>query len=183
MREQIIQAAQQLFQTHGVEKVTMDDVAREIGKGRSSLYYYYKNKDEILDAAIDVEMKEILQEIIQAVSKVDSFSEKINTYYITRLKITLKRRMFNKVVDNELKTLQHKRFRQIEIPLLQQILTVGISQGILRKMDKKEQETLIFILLSSLQGFKKEMLLKKNISTIEPAIKMLTNLIIQGFKV
>ncbi len=40
LQKQIIKAAQHLYQTHGVSKVTMDDVAREIGKSRSSLYYY-----------------------------------------------------------------------------------------------------------------------------------------------
>jgi len=48
IQEQILQAAKQLFSVHGLHKVTMDDVAKAIGKGRSSLYYYYKSKDEYL---------------------------------------------------------------------------------------------------------------------------------------
>ena len=43
-QEQVIRAAQKLFQQHGMYKVTMDDVAKAVGKGRSSLYYYYKSK-------------------------------------------------------------------------------------------------------------------------------------------
>ena len=92
IQEQIIQAAQQLFQQYGLQKVTMDDVAREIGKRRSSLYYYYRNKEEILDAAIDVEMQEILAEIVQAVEQADGFEQKLTAYCMTRLKISQKKK-------------------------------------------------------------------------------------------
>ena len=48
IQKQILQAALQLFQAHGFRRVTMDDVAKAIGKGRSSLYYYYKSKVFVL---------------------------------------------------------------------------------------------------------------------------------------
>jgi len=68
---QVIRAARQLYQQHGLFKVTMEDVAKAVGKGKSSLYYYYKSKEEIFDAVIDAEIKEIFTEIVQAVSKAD----------------------------------------------------------------------------------------------------------------
>ncbi|MDB5110303.1 MAG: transcriptional regulator, TetR family [Mucilaginibacter sp.] len=193
IQKQIIQAAQQLFQIHGFHKVTMDDVAREIGKTRSSLYYYYKNKEEILDAAIEVEMREILREISQAVDQAPDLEQKISAYCMTRLKISQKRRMFNKMIDNgtnadeisdykKVRNTIHNRFRQMEIPLLRNILNFGIEKGQLRAMDPKEQDDLIFVLLSSIQGFKKDMVIKNNFNSIEPAITMLTYLIMQGFK-
>ena len=42
MQKQILAASQKLFQQFGYPKVNMDDVAKAVGKGRSSLYYYYK---------------------------------------------------------------------------------------------------------------------------------------------
>jgi AcrR family transcriptional regulator len=193
IQKQIIQAAQQLFQIHGLQKVTMDDVAREIGRSRSSLYYYYKNKEEILDAAIDVEMREIFTEINQAVDQAADFEKKINVYCQTRLKISQKRKLFYNMIDSgmnagemsdymKVRNIMHHRFRQLEIPLLRQILNFGIEKGQIRAMDQKEQDALILVLLSSLQGFKKEMTLKKSFNSIEPAIAMLIYLIIQGFR-
>jgi AcrR family transcriptional regulator len=193
IQKQIIQAAQQLFQIHGLQKVTMDDVAREIGRSRSSLYYYYKNKEEILDAAIDVEMREIFTEINQAVDQATDFEKKINAYCLIRLKISQKRKLFYNMIDSgmnagemsdymKVRNIMHHRFRQLEIPLLRQILNFGIEKGQIRAMDQKEQDALILVLLSSLQGFKKEMTLKKSFNSIEPAIAMLIYLIIQGFR-
>src|ERR1700761_1891998 len=90
LQKQIIKAAQQLYQVHGISKVTMDDVAREIGKSRSSLYYYYKNKEEILAAAVDVETVEVIKELNNAVNRAVTLEEKIRGYFITRLKISKK---------------------------------------------------------------------------------------------
>jgi len=68
-QEQVIKAAQLLFRQYGLEKVTMDEVAKAVGKGRSSLYYYYKNKIEIFGAVMDLEIDEILTEVARAVDK------------------------------------------------------------------------------------------------------------------
>jgi AcrR family transcriptional regulator len=75
-QEQVIKAAQQLFRQYGLQKVTMDDVAKAVGKGRSSLYYYYKNKIEIFGAVMDVEISEILAEMGRAVDKAVEWSSR-----------------------------------------------------------------------------------------------------------
>jgi AcrR family transcriptional regulator len=74
---QIRQAAKQLFQTYGFRKVTIDDVAKAIGKARSSLYYYYKTKEEILDAVIAAEIMELMTAITAATSQMQTAEEKI----------------------------------------------------------------------------------------------------------
>jgi AcrR family transcriptional regulator len=193
LQKQIIKAAQQLYQVHGIEKVTMDDVAREIGKSRSSLYYYYKNKEEILAAAIDTETAEAVKELNQAVDRVHTLDEKIKVYFITRLKISQKRSVLHELIDSSKspgevsayikeKHKKHVQFRQIEIPLFKNMLNIGIEKGEIRPMDQKEQEALIFVLLSAIQGFKKELVIKNNFNTITSGIDMLIHLTMQGFK-
>ena len=91
-QEQVIQAAQQLFQKHGLQKVTMDDVAKAVGKGRSSLYYYYKSKEEVLDAVMEVEISEMLAEAARAVDQVVTAEKKLKAFCITKLKVSKKRR-------------------------------------------------------------------------------------------
>jgi AcrR family transcriptional regulator len=193
LQMQIIKAAQQLFQVHGIAKVTMDDVAREIGKSRSSLYYYYKNKEEILAAAIDIETAEVIKELNYAVDRVATLNEKIKVYFTTRLKISQKRNVLHDLIDSGKsagevseylmeKHKKHVQFRQIEIPLLKNILSFGIEKGEIRPMEQKEQDALIFVLLSAIQGFKKELIIKNNFNIITPGIDMLIYLTLQGFK-
>ena len=42
LREESITAAQKLFQQYGLHKTTMEDIAKAMGRGKSTLYYYYK---------------------------------------------------------------------------------------------------------------------------------------------
>src|ERR1700744_3598379 len=91
VQQQILDAAKKLFQAHGLHKVTMDDVAKAIGKGRSWLYYYYKSKDEIFDAVVETEIRQILAEMAQAADKAPDVEQKLKAFCLTKLKVTRKR--------------------------------------------------------------------------------------------
>lgn len=54
----------------------MDDVAKVIGKSRSALYYYYKNRDEIFDAVMEMLIGNVADEIIEAVDKAGTWNTK-----------------------------------------------------------------------------------------------------------
>lgn len=43
LKEKILTGADMLFQKYGLTKTTMEDIAREAGKGKSTLYYYFKS--------------------------------------------------------------------------------------------------------------------------------------------
>ena len=84
--EQILQAAMQLYQKHGLKKVTMDDVSKVIGKSRSSIYYYYKSKDEIFEAVLEMLVADVINEISTAVDKVSTLEEKIRAFCLSKVK-------------------------------------------------------------------------------------------------
>ena len=43
----ILQEAQKLFALYGYRKTTLEDIAIKLHKGKSSLYYYFKNKERL----------------------------------------------------------------------------------------------------------------------------------------
>jgi AcrR family transcriptional regulator len=51
-RDQIVEAADQLFYRQGFEHTSFADIASAIQISRGNFYYHFKSKDEILDAAI-----------------------------------------------------------------------------------------------------------------------------------
>ena len=57
MRERILVAATELFKRLPVAKITMEDVARETGVVRSTVYKQFKNKDELLAALFSHEIR------------------------------------------------------------------------------------------------------------------------------
>ena len=55
VKEKIGKAAMLCFEKYGLDKTTLDDIAKSIGLNKASLYYYYKNKEDIF---IEVGLKE-----------------------------------------------------------------------------------------------------------------------------
>ena len=47
-RQAVLQAAAQLFNERGFSATSLDDIAARLGVSKPTLYYYVKNKDEIL---------------------------------------------------------------------------------------------------------------------------------------
>lgn len=58
-RQTLIDVARQLFAKQGIENTTMNDIAEASGKGRRTLYTYFKNKEDIYSAVIDGELMRI----------------------------------------------------------------------------------------------------------------------------
>jgi AcrR family transcriptional regulator len=63
IKDDILKEAQKLFQQFGVKKTTMEDIAKAMGKGKSTLYYYYCSKEDIFDAVITKEMDEVFERV------------------------------------------------------------------------------------------------------------------------
>lgn len=57
MRARILDAATELFKKLPVSKITMEDIAREAGVVRSTVYKSFKNKEELLNALFALEMR------------------------------------------------------------------------------------------------------------------------------
>lgn len=191
IQEQILVAAKQLFALYGLTKVTMDDVAKAIGKGRSSLYYYYKSKDEIVDAVISLQIKEIRAAMNKAVNEATTAKEKISAFFTTKLNVIREKRSFLDALEsgmdadaisnfNKTKIMYHTHTLKWEGDLLTQILNEGIKNDELKAIEKGEMDTLIFVLLSTLHGLKREIRMESKVREIEPAIRQFTNMIMHG---
>ncbi|KXF48853.1 hypothetical protein AXA44_01925 [Rhodococcus sp. SC4] len=48
MRDRITEGAARLFQARGINGVTMQEVAAEVGLSKASIYHYYENRDDLL---------------------------------------------------------------------------------------------------------------------------------------
>ncbi|MDP2643863.1 MAG: TetR/AcrR family transcriptional regulator [Desulfobacterales bacterium] len=65
--EEIIQVASHLFSTRGYDATSLKDIADEVGLHKTSLFHYFKNKEEILMGIMDQSLNEhltILDEIV-----------------------------------------------------------------------------------------------------------------------
>ena len=193
MQQQILAAAKRLFQVYGFAKVTMDDVAKAIGKGRSSLYYYYKSKEEIFDAVVQIEVREMLATMSLATSQASGLEQKLRAFFLTKIEVLRERRAFFKTLDlgmdadalsnfNKAKMAIHNLIVRKESALLETLLTDSMNKGELRKMQAPELEMLIMVLLSSLRGIKRELELEDDTVKAVPAVDTFIRMAMYGLK-
>ena len=54
VQERIRQKADELFRRYGIRSVTMDEIATQLGMSKKTIYQYYADKDQLVDAvAVD----------------------------------------------------------------------------------------------------------------------------------
>jgi TetR/AcrR family transcriptional regulator, cholesterol catabolism regulator len=56
--QNILHKVRLLFMKYGIKSITMDDVAREIGISKKTLYQYVENKNDLLNKVLDMELEE-----------------------------------------------------------------------------------------------------------------------------
>ncbi len=74
-REQILDAALRCYATEGVIKTTVENVAREAKVSRTTVYRYFKNRDEVLTAVVLRESFQLLQQVQQQLAHIDDLAE------------------------------------------------------------------------------------------------------------
>lgn len=50
VKERILQKSHELFNKYGIRSVSMDDIAAQLGISKKTVYQYYTDKDELVDA-------------------------------------------------------------------------------------------------------------------------------------
>ena len=86
-RQKLLEVARELFAHKGLEATTMNDIAAASGRGRRTLYTYFRNKEEIYYAVIEEELERLSEKMDEvAVMDVEP-EEKIFTLIYTHLSI------------------------------------------------------------------------------------------------
>jgi TetR/AcrR family transcriptional regulator, transcriptional repressor for nem operon len=72
-RRRILEAASRLIAERGVAAVSLEDVEREAGVGRSQLYHYFDGRDDLLRAVVDTTTDAVLGAQNGLLDDLDSF--------------------------------------------------------------------------------------------------------------
>ncbi len=142
--QEILQAAREIFSKFGLKKSTMEDVARSIGKGKSTLYYYYSGKNELFEAVIKDELDKHIKNMQRAISNASGPLAKLKALFLERLE--LKKQLLNlgQVVqqdffDNFETLLNIKKELEItQVGFVKEIVREGIEGGEFRNLSEED---------------------------------------------
>jgi AcrR family transcriptional regulator len=95
-REVIIEAAIACFGRHGLTKTTVVDIARAADVSRSTVYEYFRDKAEIVEACAEHSSQKFYREMAKAIGKGDSLEDKLTlaAVFVTRARRFLEPEMY-----------------------------------------------------------------------------------------
>ena len=91
-REDIVEAAIRAFVEIGVHDATMQEIAREAGYTAASLYTYFRSKQEIVEAVMELITTEFLQVFEQPIPSNLTFPQRFEIVLLRHLELIEKRR-------------------------------------------------------------------------------------------
>lgn len=84
-RQNLVDVARQLFAKNGIANTTMNDIAKASGKGRRTLYTYFKSKEDVYYAVIETELERLSDKLDEVAAKKISPQDKIIELIYTHL--------------------------------------------------------------------------------------------------
>ncbi len=76
-KQRIVDVASRYFRRVGITKVTLDEIASELGMSKKTMYKYFSSKEELLSAVVHGMMNGLRAKIESIVLSNKSFSEKL----------------------------------------------------------------------------------------------------------
>jgi len=168
VKQKIVKVASSVFNKFGFKKATIEDIAQAAGMGKSSIYYYFKSKEDIFEAVVQQEAYELSKELEKRVLKVnDNPKEKIRNYVLIRMRFLKEMVNFFEALKNDyLGNLAfteriRKKYDKEEQQMLSGILEEGVSQGIFKVRNTK---FVALVLVTFLKGLESSLLINEEMA-------------------
>lgn len=151
-RLQILKAAREMFARYGYDKTTLDDIGRRCGLNKASLYYYFKNKEELFARAVLEEAAVFMGSLQESTRQRTGVESKVRHYVSERL------RYYGEVVtlhQLSLESLQkveplfdqlYEFVKQKEIDFLTDLLEESADEGEISSEDLDQVAESIFLI-------------------------------------
>jgi AcrR family transcriptional regulator len=182
-RRKIITTSGQIFSRYGFRKTTMDEIAKALKMGKSSIYYYYKSKEEIFEAVVLYEANILRNELTTAIKSVESPEGKMEKYVFVRMKAFEKlANYYNAIFD---KNLDHydfiekirAKYDREEIAIIRLILYYGSREGV---FNVENSEYTAMAIQTTLKGLEVPLFWKKREVDIENRMKAILGVLFNG---
>ena len=190
IHQEILKAAIRLYQKFGPSGFTMDDLATATGRSRTSLYYYYKNRDEIYQAVMDKISLDMAAEMREAVAAVETLRDKIYAFCYTKLKTSKEwGKVFSamwELMDAEEQSKHakvmyswHKKLIHYESAILNETLAGAAQRKEMRVIPPGDQDTLVFLIYSGIRGFRREIFELNDPHDMKATLQLLTDMVVK----
>ena len=139
-KERILNKAEELFLQYGIRSVSMDDIANNVGMSKKTLYQYFADKDELVDAVVDGHITGLQ---VDCLSCREDAKDAIHEIFITMERIMEEFSNMNPMLLYDLEKFHfkaYKRFREHKDKFLLQVVRANIEWGIREELYRPEAD-------------------------------------------
>ncbi len=161
-RRQILDAAAGLFRTQGYTATNLGDIAAFVGIGRTTLYEYFTDKEDILVSLVEAEMPAVMDKMLADLPPEATCREHLGELIVRGLEFVSTENDLGSMIMRELPSLSpdgQRRARMAHGKLAQAVTDAcrrGIESGEFRKMDPGDAGRLVYtIVMSAGQGLRR----------------------------
>lgn len=140
-KERILIKAEELFMQFGIRSVSMDDIANHLGMSKKTLYQYYADKDELVDAVVDGHIREIQMDCLGCRTEA---RDAIHEIFLTMEHIMQEFNNMNPMLLYDLEKFHfrsYQRFKDHKDKFLAQVIRENIEWGVKEELYRPEINT------------------------------------------
>jgi len=155
-RDLILTLAKKRFERFGFNKTTVDEIARDAGISKRTLYQEFESKGKILEELFMYEALSVRKAILNQLSKINEPAEKLQTYIRLAKKYLDQNPFIVSVLHDEsgfFKPFLQDKPHLVETGIEEIFATVlreGMEKGTFRRMDEKVVGNCLFLLFKEL---------------------------------
>jgi len=147
-RTEIVDAARTVFARRGFAQGIMDEIAKEAGVAKGTLYLYFRSKTEIYKAVLDHDMKTLKASTLDRIDAAKSLKEKLRTFALARIERAEANKEFFRIMDSEGSALtytrsQYRDWLREPVQRLAAAMEKAAEQGKIRQVDAEKTAWLI----------------------------------------
>jgi AcrR family transcriptional regulator len=98
---EIVEAARSVFARRNYADAIMDEIAKEAGVAKGTVYLYFKSKKEIYRAVLDHDMRELKRGTLDRMAAALTLKDKIHAFALTRIQNAEEKKDFFRILDSE----------------------------------------------------------------------------------
>lgn len=181
-RQRIVADASSHFFTHGFRGVTMDDLARELGMSKKTLYAHFDTKLQLLDAVIENKFRRVREDFAGVLAARRDFPEMLREFLdcVQRHTSAIQPPFLRDMRQEGPEVFQKiERLRRAGIEqYFGQLMRLGGSAGFIR--DNIPPRLIIEILLAAVQAIVNPAHLEELGLTPKSACALITKVVLEG---
>ncbi len=181
-KQRIVEVASRHFRQVGISKVTLDEIASELGMSKKTMYKFFPSKEELLSAVVHAMMNGLRTKVEEIVASKKSFTEKLPEMLghlgrqigTTSKQFLIDLQRFSPALWKEMDEFRRQRI----LTNVRQLFLQARAEGIFRK--DLDIDLFLLVFVNSVQGIVNPQVLSEHSFSMDEALRGIFRIIFEG---